>query len=88
VEVRTTVTIEDSLLAQAKEVAARSHRTLSSVVEDALRESLARQSAPGDRPRVVIPVGGKSHDRPLVDILNREALAEVLGDNGLPDTAS
>ena len=30
------MTINDGLLAQAKEVAARSHRTLSSVVEDAL----------------------------------------------------
>jgi hypothetical protein len=84
--VRTTVTINDGLLAQAKEVAARSHRTLSSVVEDALREALARQAETSGRVHVAIPVGGNAQDEPLVDILNREALAEVLGDNGLAES--
>ena len=85
---RTTVRIDDVLLAQAKELAARSHRTLSSVLEDALREALARQAAASDRPRVSIPVGGNREDRPLVDILDREALADVLEDHGLPDVAT
>lgn len=83
--VRTTVTIDDGLLAQAKEMAARSHRTLSAVMEDALRETLARQAEAGRRDRVSIPVGGRADDRPLVDILDREALADALGDNGIPD---
>ena len=78
------MTIDDNLLAQAKEVAARSHRTLSRVVEDALREALARRAQTGSRAHVSIPVGGSAQDRPLVDILDREALAEALGDNGLP----
>lgn len=77
------MTINDGLLAQAKEMAARSHRTLSSVVEDALRETLARQAETSGQVRIAIPVGGKAQDQPLVDILNREALAEALGDNGL-----
>ncbi|HRY09219.1 MAG: DUF2191 domain-containing protein [Actinobacteria bacterium] len=85
---RTTVTIDNGLLAQAKELAARSHRTLSSVLEDALRETLARQAATSDRPGVSIPVGGSADDRPLVDILDREALADALGDNGFLDPAT
>ncbi|HEY5487037.1 MAG TPA: YlcI/YnfO family protein [Candidatus Limnocylindrales bacterium] len=40
---RTTVKIDDHLLAEAKAQAARSGRTLNQVVEDALRESLARR---------------------------------------------
>lgn len=39
---RTTISIENGLLGRAKEVAASSGRTLSAVVEDALRESLNR----------------------------------------------
>ena len=40
---RTTVKIDDQLLADAKAQAARSGRTLNEVVEDALRESLGRR---------------------------------------------
>jgi Arc/MetJ family transcription regulator len=39
---RTTVRMDDALLAQAKEEAARSGRTLTQVIEDALREALGR----------------------------------------------
>jgi len=35
---RTTINIDDALLAQAKQVAARTGRSLTDVVEDALRE--------------------------------------------------
>jgi Arc/MetJ family transcription regulator len=40
---RTTVTIDDDLLRQAKEQAARSGRTVSEFIEAALRESLSRR---------------------------------------------
>jgi hypothetical protein len=39
---RTTVRLDEGLLADAKAAAARSGRTLTQVIEDALRESLAR----------------------------------------------
>lgn len=42
---RTTVTIDDQVLAEAKAVAARTGRTLSEVVEDALREVQAQRAA-------------------------------------------
>jgi hypothetical protein len=40
---RTTINLPDDLLAQMKGLAAASNRTLASVVEEALRESLARR---------------------------------------------
>ncbi len=40
---RTTVRLDDRLLAEAKKLSAESGRTLTSVLEDALRETLARR---------------------------------------------
>jgi predicted transcriptional regulator len=42
---RTTIRIDDDLHSEAKALAASTGRTLSQVVEDALRESLARSKA-------------------------------------------
>ena len=39
---RTTIRMDDELLAEAKALAARSRRSLNSVMEDAVREMLAR----------------------------------------------
>jgi hypothetical protein len=52
--VRTTIRIEDQLLREAKSVAASTGRTLGEVVEDALREALARRRECGRRERVVL----------------------------------
>jgi hypothetical protein len=76
------VTIDDDLLADAKALAAREHRTLGEVIGDALRVSLARVSEP--HLPVVLPTSGSPDDVPLVDIYDKEALAEVLGDNEWP----
>jgi predicted transcriptional regulator len=46
---RTTVRLDENLLAEAKKYAAESGRTLTAVLEDALREALARRRGP--RPR-------------------------------------
>ena len=80
---RTTISIDDELLAQANEIAPRSDQSLSSIIEEALRESLARRTQGGARDRVRLPVGGDSQDKPLVDILDREALTQALGENGI-----
>ncbi len=80
---RTTVTIDDGLLADAKVLAARTHRTLSSVLEDALRELIARSDAAPDAPEVALPSHGSGGVRPGVDLLDREQLAELLGDNAV-----
>lgn len=52
---RTTITIDDALLAEAKVIAARSGRTLNAVVEDALRVALAQRRAASTRPPVTLP---------------------------------
>lgn len=80
---RTTVNIDEHLLAEAKVLAARQHRSLGEIIEDSLRLTLAR-SDETPRARVVLPTSGDPHVRPLVDIYDKEALAEVLGDNVWP----
>jgi Bacterial antitoxin of type II TA system, VapB len=64
---RTTINLDDDLLAEAKQVAARTGRTLAAVVEDALRESLHRRHRPGVR-TVELPVFGQGGFRPGVDL--------------------
>ncbi|NNM47576.1 CopG family ribbon-helix-helix protein [Knoellia koreensis] len=75
---RTTITIDDELLAEAKQLAARTHRTVSSVLEDALREQLARREEAATERWVMPSFDGGGL---LVDILDKEALADALGDN-------
>lgn len=80
--VRTTISIDDELLVIAKQMAATQRRTVGSILEDALREQLARREASrAQRPRVTLPVSGDPTARLLVDIHDKEALAEALGDN-------
>ncbi|MEU7748834.1 DUF6364 family protein [Nonomuraea sp. NPDC049158] len=49
---RTTVRIDEALLNEAKAYAARNGRSLTSVMEDALRQLLNRSTETADRPRV------------------------------------
>ena len=49
---RTTFRIDEDILAEAKALAARQHRTLNSVMEEALRRMIATASELEDRPRV------------------------------------
>lgn len=57
---RTTLRIDDALLARTKEFAAQSNRTITSVVEDALREALSRRKTVPTAQRIRLPsMGGK-----------------------------
>jgi len=72
---RTTLTIEDSLLAEFRQVAARSHRSLSSVVQDAMRE--AREARAAQEP-VDLPVfRGGSGLQPGVDVDSTATLLDL-----------
>lgn len=73
------MTIDDELLAQAKTLAARTRRTLSSVLEDGLREQLRRAQAREGDPPFDLPVSGDPHSRPLVDLYDKDAVADALG---------
>lgn len=80
---RTTIRVDDELLAEVKALAARSHRSLNSVVEDALREMLSRQRAPQPRPRVELPTYGGSGTRPGVDIEDWADVKRALEDEDI-----
>lgn len=74
---RTTIRIDDELLAEARIRAAKSGRTLNSVVEDALREAFARRDA-SDVERPELPVFRGSRLMPGVDLDDTAALLELM----------
>jgi hypothetical protein len=75
---RTTVRLNEKLLAEAKKYAAESGRTLTSVLEDALRETLARRRArPKTRPVRVRTVKGDGV-RPGVDLDDSASLLDSM----------
>lgn len=81
---RTTVTIDDRLLAEVKVLAARGHRTIGSVMEEALRllldEHARRVSLQGNHSLPTFEPADPTV-REGIDLLDRESLAEVLDDN-------
>lgn len=81
---RTTVNLDEHLLAEAKVLAARQHRSLGEVIDDSLRVVLSRGHETPDQRRVALPTYGDAEVKPLVDIYDKEALAEALGDNEWP----
>jgi plasmid stability protein len=78
------VNIDDHVLAEAKVVAARSHRSLGAVIEDALRFSLANgASSVRVNRRVELPAHGQSGLQPGIDLADKEQIAAIL-DDGAP----
>lgn len=65
---RTTVRLDDELLAEAKRFAARTGRTLTSLIDEGLREVLARGERRAPAKRVELPTGGRGGLRPGVRI--------------------
>src|SRR5271169_1884199 len=59
---RTTVRIDDELLAELKALAARQHRTLNSVMEEAFRRMITAAKEQEQRPRVELPTWGNPGD--------------------------
>lgn len=78
---RTTVSIDDSLLAAAKRRAAARGRTLGQVIDDALRRELMRtEVTPG--PEIPVLTRG-SGPAPGLDFTSNRAVADYL-DEGVP----
>lgn len=75
---RTTVRLDDQLLAQAKRYAAESGRTLTAVLEDALRESLARHRSSAKRKLVRLRTVKGDGVLPGVDLDDTAALLELM----------
>jgi hypothetical protein len=76
---RTTIRVDDDLLARAKQLAARTGRTLTAVIEDALRVALARSQPARGRERVRLPTFGSGGPLPGVDLDDSAALLDVMG---------
>lgn len=74
---RTTIRIDDRLLVEAKTRAARSGRSLTAVVEDALREAFARRDG-GPRGPIELPVFPHGRLMPGVDLDDSAALLDVI----------
>ncbi|MGH3959679.1 ribbon-helix-helix domain-containing protein [Mycobacterium sp.] len=81
---RTTVNIDDHLLAEAKILAARTSRSLGAVLDDALRVMLRRVDDEPGRGEFRLPTHGAGGLQPGVDLEDREALAQLIGDNAAP----
>lgn len=76
---RTTVRLDDDLLSDAKALAARRGQTLTALIEEGVRQQLAREGAPGESEPVVLPTfnaGGGL--RPGVDLDDNAATLELL----------
>jgi len=75
---RTTIRLNERLLAEAKQLAARTGRTLTAVIEDALRRALndAKPSRPSARPKM--PTFRGSGLQPGVDLDDTSALLDVI----------
>ena len=80
---RTTLTIDADVLSAFKRLAADTHRTLSGVIEDALREQLARRRSLGETSGADLPVVRGGGLLPGVDLSSNAAVQRLL-DEGLP----
>ena len=75
---RTTIRIDEALLRDAKHLAVRTGRSLTAVIEDALREALAHQRHAAPRkPVELVTVGGLGL-RPGVDLDDSASLLELM----------
>lgn len=74
---RTTIRLNARLLAEAKKLAADTNRTLTKVIEDALREVLARRRRPPRRAVSLTVVGGRGVN-PGIDLDDSAALLAAM----------
>lgn len=75
---RTTVTINDELLRRAKREAAATNRTLSQVLEDALRDTLARRPAASKRFDLHLVTADGTGLREGVEISDNAAVRDLM----------
>ena len=75
---RTTINVDEQLLAQAKAQAATLGVTLAQLIEDALRASLMRRENVEQRGRVRLITIHGTGTRPGIDLDNRHTLLESM----------
>lgn len=75
---RTTVRLEDSLLREVKHLATEEGTTFTAVLDQALREMLARRKQAGGGQPVRLPTFGGRGLQPGVDLDDSAALLELM----------
>lgn len=75
---RTTVRLNDALLRDAKRLAAETGQSLTSLLEDALREKLMRRKARAKAVKATFPTFRGRGLRPGIDLDDSAALLEVM----------
>lgn len=75
---RTTIRLSDTLLLDAKREAAKSGTTLTVLIEESLRERLARSGASGPRRCVRLTTAGSGGLRPGIDLDDSASLLDVM----------
>ena len=79
---RTTVNIDDELLGAAKVRAARTHQTIGSVLEEALRRMLFDTEHTEETAVTLPDFAYEGGARVGVDLYDKDAMAELLGESG------
>lgn len=74
---RTTIQLDDQLLARVREVAAKTGRTMTAIIEDALRQSLSLKKPEGRRRVRLTTVRGKG-PRAGVDLDDSASLLDFM----------
>ena len=80
---RTTINVDDDLLREVKGVAVRSGKSMNDVIEDALRESLARRRDQGKGPTRPMP---RFHGGPPFPGVDLNSWASLLDRDDADDT--
>ena len=75
---RTTLTLDSGVLAEFKRQAAETHRTISSLIEDALREHLSRERDQAATKPLDFPIVGGDGVAPGVDLSSNAALSDYV----------
>ncbi len=78
---RTTISIDDQLLAEVKAVAARTGRTLSEVVEDALRQVQAQRASGARAGEFKLHTCEGDGTLPGVDLNSNSALLDLIAND-------
>ena len=73
---RTTIRFDEQLIIQAKKLAAERGTTLTALLEDALRETLARRKPPQRRSKVRLTTSGGAGVQPHVDLDDTASLLD------------
>lgn len=81
---RTVLEIDDQLLLAAKKVAAESGRTLTAVIEDALRVALSQDNRAADTEKFALPAFHLGVTLPGVDLDNSAALLDIMEESDGP----